>query len=117
MASAHPPTRLEHLVHISLLAGLTISGALLLGGLVLTFVNKLDRPEGTPPPLHELLPAVMHGNGVALTNAGLLLLIMTPIVRVFVLAVGWGIAGNYRFMAVAIVVLLLLGISFLLGVG
>jgi uncharacterized membrane protein len=44
-------------------------------------------------------------------------LIATPILRVAVLALGWRITGNYRFMAVSLVVLALLAVSFFLGVG
>jgi uncharacterized membrane protein len=70
-----------------------------------------------PPPFQEVLRSAVGGNGAALIQIGLLALIATPIMRVAVLALGWGLARNRRFMVVSLVVLALLAISFFLGVG
>jgi hypothetical protein len=111
------PRRLEHWVHLSLLAGLLVSSALLISGLFATLLNGQPRPEGPPPPFREVMFAAAEGNGAALIYVGLLVLIGTPILRVAVLALGWGIAANWRFLAVSLAVLALLAISFFLGVG
>jgi uncharacterized membrane protein len=64
-----------------------------------------------------VVSAASSGNGVALIYVGLLVLIGTPILRVAVLALGWGVAGSWRFLAVSLAVLALLAASFFLGVG
>jgi hypothetical protein len=117
MMKSHRPGRLEHWVHLSLLTGLLFSGSLLVWGLVVTLVDGQPRPEVPPPPLRDVVSAASSGNGVALIYVGLLVLIGTPILRVAVLALGWGVAGNRRFLAVSLAVLTLLGVSFFLGVG
>src|SRR5206468_3862654 len=98
-------------------SGIVLSGVLLSLGLALSLARNVPRPEGHPPPLATVFRLAFRGQGVDLLDLGLLALIGTPIVRVFVLAVGWGLAGERRFMAVALVVLALLGLSFALGVG
>jgi hypothetical protein len=113
---AHP-RRLEHWVHLCLLTGLLLSGVLLVWGLFVTLVDGQPRPEGPPPPFREVVSAAAGGNGVALIYVGLMVLIGTPIMRVAVLALGWGLAGNLRFLAVSLAVLVLLAVSFFLGVS
>jgi len=112
----HTP-RLEHWVHLSLLAGLILSGGLLILGLCVALLTGQPRPKAPPPPFREVLAAAVAGDGAALIYVGLLVLIGTPILRVAVLAVGWGMVGNRRFMTVSLVVLALLVISLYLGVG
>jgi uncharacterized membrane protein len=109
--------RLERWVHWSLLTGILVSGFLLALGLVVSLARGGPRPPGPPPNLAEVFRLAIRGRGVDLLDLGLLALIGTPIVRVFVLAVGWGLAGERRFLAVALVVLGLLGLSFALGTG
>ena len=112
------PHPLEHWVHLSLLTGLLLSGVLLIWGLFVTLLNGQPRPEGPPPPpFREVMKAAAEGNGAALIYVGLLVLIGTPILRVAVLALGWGVSNHWRFMAVSLVVLVLLAVSFFLGVG
>jgi hypothetical protein len=111
------PHRLEHWVHLSLLTGLLVSGGLLFSGLFLALFNGRPRPEGPPPTFREVVRAAAQGDGVALIYLGLLVLIGTPVVRVAVLALGWGMICSWRFMAVSLVVLALLAVSFFLGVG
>jgi uncharacterized membrane protein len=117
MSKPDHPHRLEHWVHLTLLGGLLLSGVCLIVGLCVALLSGQPRPEGMPPPFWDVLLASFAGNGAALIEVGLLLLIATPIMRVAVLALGWGLAGNRRFMAVSLVVLALLLISFFLGVG
>ena len=54
---------------------------------------------------------------MAWLDLGLLALMATPMLRVAVLALGWGLAGERRFAAVALAVLGLLGVGIALGVG
>ena len=109
--------RLGHWVHYSLLAGLTLSGLLLMAGL---FAEWLSPQPAVPPhesSLASSLARAFHGDPDALTNLGILALMATPIIRVFVLAAGWTMDRDWRFAAVAIAVLALLGISLSMGLG
>jgi uncharacterized membrane protein len=109
--------RLARLVHVTLLAGVTVSGILLVVGLVLLFATHQSRPEGPPAELPRLLTSAPRGNGLAIINLALLLLMATPLLRVAALAVGWAIQGNRRFALVAAAVLGLLAVSVAMGVG
>jgi len=108
---------LEHWVHLALLLGVIASAILACLGILLVFIQQQPRPQTIPPSIVPLLAAALHGNGVAILNLALLLLMATPLVRVAVLAIGWAMAGDHRFAPVALVVLGLLALSLLLGVG
>jgi hypothetical protein len=100
-----------------LLAGLVLSGLLLVTGLAFALLGGQVRPDGPPPSAATMLREACKGSGVAFLDLGLLVLLGTPVCRVAVLAVGWGLSGERRFSAVALVVLSLLGIGLLIGVG
>jgi uncharacterized membrane protein len=104
-------------VHRTLLAGVILSGVLLTAGLALSLARGQVAAEGTPPPVGELLHRAASGNGPALAELGLFVLMLTPVLRVAVLAVGWLIGGEYRFALVALAVLALLGLGLALGLG
>ena len=111
------PPGLAHRVHRVLLAGVLAAGLLLAAGLAVAPAGGRPRPAGPPGPVRELPGRAAAGDGVALIELGLLVLIVTPAVRVAVLAGGWAAAGDRRFAAVAVVVLALLGLSVWLGLG
>ncbi|NLX98509.1 MAG: DUF1634 domain-containing protein [Rhodopirellula sp.] len=111
------PQRLRHWVHRTLVAGVVLSGTLLLVGLVLVFLRHQPRPEGPPPGQGKLLVAALAGDGLAMLDLAPLLLVVTPMFRVAVLAIGWTLEGDQRFALVALAVLRLLGVNLLLGVG
>jgi hypothetical protein len=116
MSRTEESHELGHWVHRSLLAGLTLSGLLMIGGFLRVLSVAEPRPEGTPAPFLILLDQAAHGDGIALMNLGLLALMATPVLRVVVLAAGWGWRREWRFLAVSLTVLALLGISMVLGV-
>jgi uncharacterized membrane protein len=109
--------RLARWVHRTLLIGLVLSGCLVGVGLALALLLGQPRPVGPPPSAPVLLRRAAGGDGTAWMELGLLALMFTPVLRVAVLAVGWWLAGEKRFSAVALVVLGLLGLSLALGVG
>ena len=109
--------RLEHWVHRSLLAGLTLSGVLLSVGLAVALTWAQPRPEGPPHPLAAVARGAAAGNGADLMALGLLALMATPVVRVVVLGIGWGLEREWWFLGVASTVLGLLALSLALGLG
>lgn len=116
MSADQRQRRLEHWVHWTLLGGLMVSALLLVTGmLALVTGGKVS----TPPPqsLGALLREGMQFHGPALTVLGLLVLMITPILRVIVLLIGWSLEREWRFTAVALAVLALLIASLVLGVG
>jgi uncharacterized membrane protein len=114
-SDSHP---LAHWVHWSLLLGVVLSGVLLGTGLAVALIRDDPRPELKKPlPVEVLLRDGRDGNGVALIYLGLLALMVTPVLRVVVLVIGWGVEGDWRFAGVALAVLGLLGVSVFLGLG
>jgi hypothetical protein len=117
-AGRRPRARgLERAVHRSLLGGLLASGLLLVAGLAIVLATGEQRGAGPPPPFATLLAGAAAGRGVAIVDVGLLILMLTPALRVAVLGFGWARARELRFALVAASVLALLVVSVLLGVG
>lgn len=108
---------LAHAVHSLLLSGLVVSCVLLLLGLALVFWNQEPRPAGIPEAGFKLLRHAAHGEGVAILNLGLLILMLTPALRVTVLVVGWSLERDWLFASIALSVLVLLAISLALGMS
>lgn len=108
--------QLEHSVHWTLLAGLAASAVLLVAGILLTLMQG---PQTSPPheSLGELLRRSAQLQGQSVTTVGLLVLMITPILRVVVLLVGWTKRRDWIFAAVALAVLALLAVSLMIGVG
>jgi uncharacterized membrane protein len=117
MPETRPQYRLEHWVHWTLFAGLSLSGVLLVLGLALELTEGEPRLWQSPHPLRLMIRGALEGNGTDVIDLGLLVLIVTPLLRVLVLAIGWTLEGDLRFALVALTVLALLSVSFMLGVG
>lgn len=106
--------QINHLIHYTLRTGVSISATLLIAGLFIVLVRNTPRPEA-PPPLTEILRLAFMANGVGLIYLGLLLLIITPVARVVMLIYGYARVGWQRFALISLLVLLLLGTGFALG--
>ncbi len=109
--------RLGWAVHVSLLTGLAFSGTLLILGATLSLASHDVRSEQRPPGVGTIASQAMQGNGSAILDLGILILMLTPILRVLVLAIGWLLAKEWRFAAIALCVLALLATSVVLGTG
>jgi uncharacterized membrane protein len=112
-----PVDALARAVHWTLLIGLICSTLVMIGGLAVALVKDQPRPEDFSTKLPDLVRAAGEGNGVAWMELGVLALLLTPILRVLVLAIGWARRREKRMALVALTVLVLLTISLLFGVG
>ncbi len=107
---------LDKAVHGVLLVGGALSAILLLAAVALSIVERRPLSDVALSPAHawrSLLSA--HPGGLA--SLGLILLILTPVVRVLGSVVVFFHEGDHRYAAVTLVVLALMVASFLLGHG
>ena len=106
--------QIDHLIHYTLFTGVSVSAILLVAGLFIVLVRGTPRPE-VAPPLSEILRQAFMANGVDLIYLGLLLLMVTPVMRVVMLVYGYARISWWRFALVSLLVLLLLGMGLALG--
>jgi uncharacterized membrane protein len=120
--------RVELLISNLLRAGVLGSLALIVTGTVLTFVHhpeylsspadlsRLVQPGAAfPHSLRDVIDGIRLLHGQAIVTAGLLLLIVTPVVRVAVSIFAFIYQRDRTFTFITAVVLLLLLLSFFLG--
>jgi uncharacterized membrane protein len=118
----------ELLIGRLLLIGVVASMAIVLVGLILTFVqqpeflrSKLDVQQYAGPgavfphTLGQVVRGVAAGSGQAIAVLGLGLLVATPILRVVISMTGFALQRDYVYTAITAVVLIVLLISFFLG--
>ncbi|HEX9162432.1 MAG TPA: DUF1634 domain-containing protein [Thermoanaerobaculia bacterium] len=111
-------------------AGVLLSIAIIVAGMVITFVHHPDyfssRPSLgnlTSPGAHfpnaigEVFSGVRHGRGQAIMMAGLLVLIATPVARVALSVVIFVIERDWLFTAITATVFVILMIAFAIGRG
>lgn len=110
------PDPLARVVHLTLLGGVIASAALLLLGLVMARGNEESVAEPVNH-LAKLIKRALSGDGVAVVDTGLIVLMLTPVCRVIVLGVGWSVRRNWSMALVALTVALLLSASVFWGVG
>ena len=115
MTQEQSETCLARAVSWTLTTGLTASVVLMLLGWALML-------RGAPPEHPETgwlaLPLrALHGDGAALLALGLVVLMLTPVARVLILAVGWARDRDWTFSLIAFCVLVLLSLSVVLGTG
>lgn len=121
--------RVEIIISNLLRAGVTISILTIMVGMVLTFshhpeyrssqdsLRKLLRPGATefPTSISEVASGLAGFQGRAVVVLGVLLLIVTPILRVLASALAFAYEKDWRFVMITLVVLLFLAISFFVG--
>lgn len=117
------PTQVEVTISRILRAGVIVSLALVVAGMVTalfqaggTDLDALLGPDAVVPrTLGEVLSGAAHLQPAGLVSLGLLVLIATPVVRVVASVVGFARDGDRAYTVITAVVLGLLGMSFLLG--
>ena len=120
--------RAELIISSVLRTGVLLSMAIILAGTLLTFVRhreyvsspaelvRLSQPgEAVPQTLQDVLSGVRELRGQSIVAAGLLLLILTPVVRVATSILVFVAQSDRTYVLITSVVLLLLLLSFLLG--
>jgi uncharacterized membrane protein len=107
--------QIDHLIHYTLLAGVSMSAILLMAGLFIVTVRDTPRPK-IAPPFSEILRMAFRANEVGWLYLGLLLLMITPVARVMMLVYGYARIGWWRFALISLLVLVLLGTGFALGI-
>jgi len=121
---------IETLISVTLRTGVLLSMAVIVTGVVFTFVHHPDyfrsRPalgeltnaEATfPRTIGEVLRGVAQARGQAIVMAGILLLIATPIARVAISVALFASQRDRLYVAVTATVLVLLVVSFALGLS
>lgn len=117
MAREETVDRLNWAVHISLLGGLLISAVLLVLGATRVLVSHEAPAEKRPAAVDSIFWRAVQGDGVAILDLGILILMLTPVSRVVVLTLGWLARRDWRFGLIALCVLALLVTSLILGTG
>ncbi len=112
--------RTNRWVSASLRWGSYLSAALLLAGVAwLLIEGDGDRPlqVGPPMPLAALAGQLRAGNPYALMQVGVLLLLLTPPLRILVAAISFWAEGERRYTLVSLVVLAMILLSVWLSRG
>jgi uncharacterized membrane protein len=107
---------LNAVVHAVLMVGLAISTALMLSGIGLDLFLQRDLPTAVPD-LGDVLGRVAALRPSGFLALGLLVLIATPILRVLGSIVAFLYERDWRYAGITTVVLVVLGVSLLLGKG
>jgi uncharacterized membrane protein len=100
----------------TLLTGVGIGAVLLVTGLATTLLKGEPRPN-EPPSIAEMLRGMTSLHGVALVYAGLLVLAITPMLRVCVMVAVYLRHREWFMFAVSVIVLCLLVLALKLGTG
>lgn len=110
------PERAYRWVALVLQWGSWLSAALMLVGVV-WFVSAPEVPlqVGPPVPLGLLAAQLGAGNPYAVMQAGVLLLLLTPLLRIAVAATSFWFEGERRYALVSLAVLAIIVVSLLLA--
>jgi uncharacterized membrane protein len=101
-------------VVVALRLGVTLSFALIVLGLLLAFWQPTAGAIG-PGHLHSVAAAAAGGSGASIIHVGILILMLTPFMRVVVLVGHFARQRDLSFVVVSFGVLLLLIITILVG--
>jgi uncharacterized membrane protein len=124
----HEPPWVDTAISNLLRGGVLLSIAVVMAGLTFSFIHHpqyvssktalagLTAAGGVyPHGVREVFVHIREGKGQAIVMLGLLLLIATPVARVALSVVAFALEGDRLYVAVTIVVLTLLLLSFALG--
>lgn len=95
--------------------GVGISSALFIVGILADAVDPIAFGTIKPDHIPLLARALAHGSPAAMMHIGILVLLITPVARVFALAWSFLKERDFTFATISIGVLLLLIVSFAVG--
>lgn len=113
----------ELMISHVLRGGVLLSAAVVLVGVILFYFRYFSAAgpgvstAAFPHTLASVSQGLMQGDPQAIIALGLLLLLATPVLRVAVSIVAFGLERDWRYVVITSIVLLILLISFLLGKG
>jgi len=110
----HAMDPIEKVVHWVLLIGLVVSVTLMAAGIVLGFAQGTGLPDDVVAPA-ALRGALADGEAAAFLTLGLLVLVVTPFLRVAGTLVAFARARDGRYVLISAAVLTLMCLSVLLG--
>ncbi|MNJ61127.1 hypothetical protein D3C77_569000 [compost metagenome] len=97
--------------------GIVLAGLVIVAGLLMFLVTGDSGYPGDtfPTSLPDIFQGLLELKSVAIIEVGLILLILTPVFRVFVSMFAFIHEKDYRFVFISALVLIILMISFVLG--
>lgn len=113
----------ELVISYVLRGGVLLSAAIILCGVVFYYVQAFSHPghedasASFPHTLSGVGQGLAHGNPQAIIVLGLLVLLITPVVRVAVSVVAFLLERDWRYVVITSLVLVILLLSFVLGKG
>lgn len=113
----------ELVISYVLRGGVLLSGGIILVGVTIFYLRFGSDPspaqagQVNPRSLATVLRGAAQGSPLALVMVGLLLLLVTPVVRVLVSIVAFAIERDWRYVGITVLVFAILVVSFLLGKG
>lgn len=108
----HHLARLNRLIQVALMGGLVLSMALMLIGSLLYLRGSGGEPTLS---LATILSELGAGSPLAFMVSGIIVLMITPALRVLVAALGYLLEGDYRYALVSLGVVIVLALSVLIG--
>lgn len=106
--------RLEHLISRVLRTGVLTCLVLVVVGFILLAIHPAGAMHMVLP-LREIFPAMLHGQGTAFIDLGILVLLATPLARVIITGIGFAWQREWPFALISLVVLLILMASIIIG--
>ena len=94
--------RLNRTMYLVLVTGMVLSFVTLVVGLIMYAANPT---EGTTLPFDKIADGIVSGNPIAVIDLGIVILIATPLVRIFAAGITFGMEKDYRFLGIAVFVL------------
>jgi uncharacterized membrane protein len=108
--------RFERVISLVLLSGVICSTVLILVGLVTALLfgwggASADASTLDPTDFSDLLPRLQEAQPLAITQLGLIVLMLTPVVRVAVSALGFALERDRVYLLITLAVLAILLLS------
>lgn len=109
-------TKIEKRISVAMRIGVGVSAAIMLLGFVLLLINYKDNFTGiTELSITDIFKGLLSFNPYSIMFLGILLLILTPVLRVITCVILFAKQKDKLYTGITILVLLILVISFMVG--